>query len=374
MHRFTLSNYTLPKEAPSRVRLFKSGLNSTSKGWFFYDPSDKDSILKKQSLEDGRDLYPIDVAHLSLSDAPNPEAHRSFGWFELDLTEEGIFANNIQWSKAGLSFLEDRAFRYISPSFEVETDDEGNVQYYEGEDDEGNPIEYMKITKILNFALTNEPATYSPLALVASKEHVKVNPIDQKEKSKNMKLKYIDKLENNDEEMEEIQEVIESTIPDLEEEKDLHKLESAPKENAEDDDEEQKLEDFIEEEIDWKANSEALQSQLEAAREKILELNLVIEELKTALEEEEDALEVAEIEAILDELQIEDDEDREVYAGLGIERLRKLSNAKKGAKLKALSSAKPKAEPVSSLGPKASQALRLHKSEIKALVQKELRK
>lgn len=306
INNIVLSNYTMPKnELPSSVRLFKAGENKTSKGVFFYDPALKDTIIKNAEL-DGRDLLPIDIAHLSVSSGvDNPAAHRAYGWFRLSVEDEGIYAKDIEWTKAGKELLEDRAFRFISPTFTVEELNNKEI-----------------ITSIINFALTNEPATYQPMALVASKE---LNPIsselDQSNKDTHMK----NTVKLNDAAIEE------------EEEEQLEELVEQVKEIIEEEEEEVKLEDsIIDEEVDWKATAETLQNQLEAARDKILDLMQEIEELKSERLSEEEAEEESIIEALLEELEIEE-EDKEVFAALGKERLMKLAAIKKP---KALSKSK----------------------------------
>lgn len=294
----------MPKnELPSSVRLFKVGENKTSKGVFVYDPALKDIIIKNAEL-DGRDLLPIDIAHLSVSSGvDNPAAHRAYGWFRLSVEDEGIFAKDIEWTKAGKELLEDRAFRFISPTFTVEEIDDKEV-----------------ISSVINFALTNEPATYQPLALVASKEF---NPSILDQSNKDIHMKKTVKL--ND------------AALDEEEEKQLEELVEKVVEIIEEEEEEVKLEDsLIDDEVDWKATAETLQNQLEAARDKILDLMQEIEELKAERLSEEEAEEESIIEALLEELEIEE-EDKEVFAALGKERLMKLAAIKKP---KALSKSK----------------------------------
>lgn len=295
----------MPKnELPSSVRLFKAGENKTSKGVFYYDPSLKDIIIKNAEL-DGRDLLPIDIAHLSVSSGvDNPAAHRAYGWFRLSVEDEGIFAKDIEWTKAGKELLEDRAFRFISPTFTVEEIDDKEM-----------------ISSVINFALTNEPATYQPLALVASKEFNPNSILNQPNKDTNHMTK---KIKLND------------AAIDEEEEKQLEELVEKVAELIEEEEEVQLEDSLIDEEVDWKATAETLQNQLEAARDKILDLMQEIEELKAERLSEEEAEEESIIEALLEELEIEE-EDKEVFAALGKERLMKLAAIKKP---KALSKSK----------------------------------
>lgn len=138
---------------PSKVRLFKAGANKTAKGTFNYNPS-LIKELKQNQAQDGRDRLPIDVAHLSLSDSQLPDSHISIGWFELEYKSDGIWASNIKWTEKGRSYIENKEFRFISPAFRA---------------NKKNEIVYID-----NFAVTNEPATYSPIPLTtASKQNNK---------------------------------------------------------------------------------------------------------------------------------------------------------------------------------------------------------
>lgn len=147
---------------PTEVRLFKAGLNKSSKGIYVYDPARKEEMQKLQEEKDGRDLLPIDIAHNSLNPfADDPDSQISLGWYKLKFDDEGIWATNIDWTARAQDYLSNREFRFISPAFDLFTTTDGDLELTE----DGNAI----ISQIVNFALTNEPATYNPLPLVASK-------------------------------------------------------------------------------------------------------------------------------------------------------------------------------------------------------------
>jgi len=133
---------------PTKIRLFKAGENETTKGTFVFNPEQAQAILEASNKSHSK--FPIDVAHLSLTDAGNPDAHISVGWFDLEVTDEGIFASNIEWTDRGQSYLKNKEFRYISPAFQTNEDNE--------------------VVFIENFALTNSPATYNA-DMMLSKEN-----------------------------------------------------------------------------------------------------------------------------------------------------------------------------------------------------------
>lgn len=235
-----------PGELPRRVRLFRAGPNRTSKGTVTYDPNEREAILENQMRQDGRDLYPIDIGHLSLTNTAPPEGHKAFGWFKLLLDDEGIWADEIEWTEEGKSLLKGRAFRYISPAFYM--DDRAHV------------------VQIVNFALTNEPATFQPLPIVASKE-----------------TQIMDK--------EEIQETIEEVVEEVVQDKD---------------------------ELIGELNAQIATLQAENAEliRKVAELEAVI------AEKEAEAIE-AEKNELLEELEA-DKEEEEILKELDLEALRKL--------------------------------------------------
>jgi phage I-like protein len=156
LRKYYSSNNVIPevKEGalPTRIQLFKAGNNPNSyQETAVYNPELKETILSNQLNQDGRDLYPIDLEH---------ERGASQGWFSLTLDEEGIWADNIQWTKKGTQALLDREFRYYSPTFF--TDEEGNI------------------IQIDSFALTNSPALYGLTPIVASKESKEMSTVSDK--------------------------------------------------------------------------------------------------------------------------------------------------------------------------------------------------
>lgn len=133
---------------PTEFVLFKAGDNRSTKGTISYDPSKAAQLQARYDAEDGRDLIPIDVAHLSL-ESPLPEAHKAIGWFRVDFAEDAIWARDVEWTEYGAEKLRNREFRFISPAFYAD--------------------ETGEFTSLINCAVTNIPATIDALPLVADR-------------------------------------------------------------------------------------------------------------------------------------------------------------------------------------------------------------
>lgn len=131
---------------PSEFRLFRRGLNTTSKGDVIFDDAAAESVMAAYA-QHGTDVQ-IDLEHLSLdteSKAYDPDAR---GWCQLELREGELWAVNVKWTPDGARRLNDRAQRYISPTFFADADG--------------------RVASVLNLALTALPATHEPAALIAA--------------------------------------------------------------------------------------------------------------------------------------------------------------------------------------------------------------
>ena len=136
-------------ELPSRVLLFRWGINDTAKGPFLLDEEGAKSVLSYQD-EHGADVM-VDLEHLSLdteSMSFDPDAR---AWCRLETDDAGLWMTDARWTRDGEHRLRERTQRYVSPAFI--TDDE---------------IEPPRITQIHNIALTAVPATHHASALMAA--------------------------------------------------------------------------------------------------------------------------------------------------------------------------------------------------------------
>lgn len=141
---------TISSDPPKEFRIFKRGMNETSKGELLFD--DKAAvIIMAEFKKRGRD-YPIDLEHLSIDQenpAYDPDAR---GWFKLALRNGELWAVDVRWAPDGKQRLRNLTQRYVSPFIEVEEDT-------------------GRVVSLFNVAICAAPATYDAPALVAASLH-----------------------------------------------------------------------------------------------------------------------------------------------------------------------------------------------------------
>jgi phage I-like protein len=130
---------------PTEFRLFEAGRTKTTKGDILCDAVHASAVLT-QLAQDGRDALPIDYDHDMVS--PLGSNKKAAGWFKLAARGGELWATDVTWTPAAAKALSEREYRYFSPA--LFRDDKGFV------------------TRIINVALTNLPATLNQPALVAS--------------------------------------------------------------------------------------------------------------------------------------------------------------------------------------------------------------
>jgi phage I-like protein len=136
---------------PSEIRLFKAGINETTKGEFLFDSKAAEMVMAA-AKEHGVDLM-IDLEHLSLDTEArhfNPDA---LGHFNLDVRHGELWAVNVRWNTEGTRRLSEKTQRYVSPAFMTDDDN--------------------RITEVVNIALVAMPATHNTPALVAANRRPK---------------------------------------------------------------------------------------------------------------------------------------------------------------------------------------------------------
>lgn len=104
-----------------------------------FDAAAAKSVMAEYAKH-GADLM-IDYDHASLADAAidSALAGRAAGWFDLELRNGELWAVNVRWTPAADAALRAKEWRYTSPAFAI--DNKGRV------------------TRLLNVAITNLPAT-----------------------------------------------------------------------------------------------------------------------------------------------------------------------------------------------------------------------
>lgn len=145
-------------KAPDRVKLFAYGETGTTKGTFFLSQDSSARVMTAQA-EYGNDLV-VDLDHRSLWGDT-----KAVGWFSCEVDGEGLWAGKplnflgepsptgVMWLAEGIALIESYQYRYISPVFWTEYDDQGREL----------------IVEVINFALTNMPATKNRTPLLNSR-------------------------------------------------------------------------------------------------------------------------------------------------------------------------------------------------------------
>jgi phage I-like protein len=134
---------------PAEFRIFSSGTIDTIKGAFTFDAAAAAKVMAAYA-EHGIDLM-VDYDHASLSTSASrdpAEAGKAAAWFGLEVRNGELWAVNVRWTPAAEEALRGKEWRFMSPAFL--SDREG------------------RITKLLNVALTNLPATRRLDPLIAA--------------------------------------------------------------------------------------------------------------------------------------------------------------------------------------------------------------
>ncbi len=130
---------------PSEFRLFSLGVNQTKKGDFILDAEGMASVMK-QYTDHGVELS-FDYEH---SAHAGSGAAPAAAWFNPEARADGLWATNVRWTDKAAAHLRAKEYRYFSPTFHV---------------DKAN-----RITRLVNAALTNLPASKKQQALIAASE------------------------------------------------------------------------------------------------------------------------------------------------------------------------------------------------------------
>jgi hypothetical protein len=150
---YTLSIDLNGDAPPTEFRIFTSGDVATTKGNFKFDSKAAESVMSAY-VAHGIDLM-IDYDHASLSDSPVDAslAARAAGWFQPEIRNGELWAVNVKWTPAADAALRAKEWRFMSPAFATS---EGRV------------------TRLLNVAITNLPATRNLQPLMAANAKGKI--------------------------------------------------------------------------------------------------------------------------------------------------------------------------------------------------------
>lgn len=146
-------------EPPKEMRLLASGLNRTQKGDFVFDEQSAADVMAFWR-ENGIDLE-FDYEHQALVDPPI-EAPASC-WWDPEIRDGELWATNMRWTDRAAARIRAKEYRYWSPALNFDRDT-------------------MRVTAVINCALTNLPATKDIAPLIAASATAKENTMDPKDK------------------------------------------------------------------------------------------------------------------------------------------------------------------------------------------------
>jgi phage I-like protein len=134
------------KEPPKEFRIFPAGIIKTRKGDFLFDEQASAALM--DAYEDhGVDLT-VDYDHHTLYTSSGVKAI-SAGWFHLALRDGELWATDVNWNPPAVEHFAKGEYRYFSPLFDFERSS-------------------LRITNLINNALTNTPAMDGIEALIAA--------------------------------------------------------------------------------------------------------------------------------------------------------------------------------------------------------------
>lgn len=232
----------LSKKAPTERLLFKFGVNKTTKGNFYLTKESAQEIVA--NWKEYGNTPNIDYNHNQLAEIIDPDAGVSAGTFELALRDDGLYATNIKWTDKAAAMIASKEYIYTSPAFLTEIR-------------EGKEI----IVDILNFALTNIPATKNMDQLIAAS---KLN--------KQKELKMVTNEDNKDKE--ETVEAAEDMSTEMSPEEMAQKIQDLEAKLAE---KEQLVLDLEAKLKEYEGQSDASQEEMQKLSKQVVELSAKID-------------------------------------------------------------------------------------------------
>ena len=145
-HQIAVELYAVNGEPPAERELFPAGKTETSKGTFLFDAKSAEEVMSAYH-DHGVELS-FDYDHKMLDASGPPENGIAAGWFRPEVRDGALWATSIRWTPRAAEMLRNREFRYLSPAFFAERST-------------------GRITRLINVALTNVPATKNIRPLIA---------------------------------------------------------------------------------------------------------------------------------------------------------------------------------------------------------------
>lgn len=138
-------------KAPTEFCIFRAGNNTSEKGTYLFDELSQELVMGKYAQR-GVPMM-MDYEHQSMV-TPPIEAPASAREFVPEVRNGELWATKILWNDRALSYLENREYRLFSPAFSYQKLEDGR----------------MRVTKLMNVALTNNPALHNIEPLMAASD------------------------------------------------------------------------------------------------------------------------------------------------------------------------------------------------------------
>jgi len=137
-----------PATPPRAFRIFRAGVNPSTKGDFLFDAAAAQSVMAAARAWGNR--YPIDYGHAQVEPQSGDPAQdgKAAGWFTPALRGGELWATAVAWTPAAAAMIAAREYAYFSPAFNVDADG--------------------RVVELTNVALTNLPAMHGLTPLVAA--------------------------------------------------------------------------------------------------------------------------------------------------------------------------------------------------------------
>lgn len=147
----------LPASPSDRIELIPVGAFKTADRRSPFSLTDPAAVIAASLAAAPGNVLPIDFDHRSFGGQGQAES-RAAGWITAMEVEGALIMASVEWTPAGRAAIEDRSYRFVSPTFRSRPD--GRVMFIDGA------------------GLVNNPAL-PQLRQLASKEDDIMNPIEQ---------------------------------------------------------------------------------------------------------------------------------------------------------------------------------------------------
>lgn len=134
---------------PTAFLIWHEGSNVTDHGEHFFTEESAKVLIASAIARKNR--FSIDVDHMSLNEQAPPENHKAVGWFDIEVRDGNLWAVNVEWTdavRAGFTKAVPE-WKYFSPAYETKK-------------------KTGEIARLLNMAVTNNPATWDVTTLATS--------------------------------------------------------------------------------------------------------------------------------------------------------------------------------------------------------------